>query len=139
MVTNQWDVSEFVLGIISAGNSMDLEFFFVTAWAIWFNKNQIVFDSTCQHPQQIWNFAMGYLRDFKANWRNQHKQRTVASSKGKLLLVEFIKSMSMGLLLRREETLGSEWSLEIPREGDSSLVEVPRRFVLSGGSGDLGH
>ena len=81
LLTNHWDVSDSTLEIIVAGTSSDLEAFFVAAWAIWYNRNQIVFESTCQLPQHIWNFAMGYLRDFKENGRNQHKHRTTESRK----------------------------------------------------------
>ena len=45
-----WDVSDSALEIIAAGTSTDSETFFVAAWAIWYNRNQIVFEYTCQLP-----------------------------------------------------------------------------------------
>ena len=42
-----------------------LNSFFVAAWSIWYNRNQIVYESTNQPPHQTWNFAMRYLQDYK--------------------------------------------------------------------------
>ena len=44
---------------------MDLEAYFVTAWSIWYNRNQVVHESVCQLPNQIWNFTKRYLQDYK--------------------------------------------------------------------------
>ena len=76
-----WDVSDSALEIIAAGTSTDSETFFVAAWAIWYNRNQIVFEYTCQLPYQIWNFAMDYLKDVHGNRRSQLLHRTVESGK----------------------------------------------------------
>ena len=45
--------------ILDAGSPNDLETLFVTAWAIWFNKNQVV------HESQIWNLARHTQEDYK--------------------------------------------------------------------------
>ena len=41
----------------------------------------MVFEFTCQFPQQIWNFAMGYLKDVQRNRRSQPLHRTIESRK----------------------------------------------------------
>ena len=41
----------------------------------------MVFEFTCQLPQQIWNFAMGYLKDVQRNRRSQPLHWTVESRK----------------------------------------------------------
>ncbi|KAL0015856.1 hypothetical protein SO802_002925 [Lithocarpus litseifolius] len=51
--------------IMTQGTSQDLEFFFVTAWSIWYSRNQVVHESVCQSPNQIWSFARTYLKDYK--------------------------------------------------------------------------
>ena len=43
----------------------------------------MVFEFTCQLPQQIWNFAMGYLKDVQRNRRSQPLHRTIESIKWK--------------------------------------------------------
>ena len=53
----------------------------MAAWAIWYNRNQIVFEYTCQLPYQIWNFAMDYLKDVHGNRRSQLLHRTAESGK----------------------------------------------------------
>jgi len=81
LVSNHWDVSDSTLEIIAVGTSTDLETFFVTAWVIWYNRNQIVFEYTCQLPYQIWNFAMDYLKDVHGTRTSQLLHRTVESGK----------------------------------------------------------
>ena len=46
------------LKILDAGSPGDLETLFATAWAIWFNRNQVVHEAKCSPHSQIWNLAM---------------------------------------------------------------------------------
>ena len=59
------DFSDIALKVLAAGNLKDLEILFVVAWAIWHNRNIRVFESVCQEADQIWNFAVNLISDFK--------------------------------------------------------------------------
>ena len=59
-----FDITDTALLILANGTSQDLEIFFGTAWSIHYNRNLAVFESTCQLPAKIWNFARRYLQDF---------------------------------------------------------------------------
>lgn len=50
MLMIQWDVSDTELEILATKTTRDfrLGVFFVTSWSIWYNRNQVVFESTCQ-------------------------------------------------------------------------------------------
>lgn len=43
---NWSNFSDIALEVLAKGTPMDLEIFCVTAWSIWYNRNQIVFEST---------------------------------------------------------------------------------------------
>nr|XP_023904301.1 uncharacterized protein LOC112016041 [Quercus suber]POE45494.1 hypothetical protein CFP56_26688 [Quercus suber] len=45
------DFSDLAMEILAQGTSHDLELFFVTAWSIWYNRNQVVQESANQSPQ----------------------------------------------------------------------------------------
>uniref|UniRef100_A0A7N2LMT2 Uncharacterized protein n=1 Tax=Quercus lobata TaxID=97700 RepID=A0A7N2LMT2_QUELO len=81
LLMNYWDVSDTALEILASGTSTDLESFFRSAWSIWYNRNLVVFESTCQLPHQIWKFAMGYLKNYKENRRAPYQYRTTGSRK----------------------------------------------------------
>ncbi|XP_030930791.1 uncharacterized protein LOC115956606 [Quercus lobata] len=53
------------LEILDAGSPNDLETLFVTAWAIWFNRNQVVHESKSSPHSQIWNLARRTQEDYK--------------------------------------------------------------------------
>ena len=53
------------LHVIQIGSQKDLETLFVTAWYIWFNRNQVVHESLSTPPGQIWNSASRLAKDFK--------------------------------------------------------------------------
>lgn len=53
------------LQVISNSTSQDLETLFVTAWYIWFNRNQVVYESTSILPGQIWDSALRLAKDYK--------------------------------------------------------------------------
>ena len=54
MVLNaNMNIVDIAMEILDCGSSSDLEFFFVAAWAIWFNRNRIVYESSSQIPDQI--------------------------------------------------------------------------------------
>ena len=61
----QANIVDVVFHIISNGSPRDLEVFFVTAWYIWYNRNQIVFEATSLLLGQIWDFALRLAKDFK--------------------------------------------------------------------------
>ena len=60
---------EQVLCGLSLGNIRcwlsDLETLFVTAWAIWFNRNQVIHESKSSPHSQIWNLAVRTQEDYK--------------------------------------------------------------------------
>ena len=37
----------------------------MVAWAIWHNRNLRVFELVCQGADQVWNFAVSLISDFK--------------------------------------------------------------------------
>ena len=59
------DISDVVLDILKNGTNCDLEVFFGAAWFVWYNRNQVAYDSKCQLPSQIWRFARSFLQDYK--------------------------------------------------------------------------
>ena len=56
---------DLALEILDAGSPVDLETLFVTAWAVWYNRNQVVHESICSPYFQIWNLAFRTQVDFK--------------------------------------------------------------------------
>ena len=56
---------DLALEILDAGFPNDLETLFVTAWAVWYNRNQVVHESICSPHFQIWNLAVRTHVDFK--------------------------------------------------------------------------
>ena len=48
--SSQWDIFDVALEILAQGIAMDLETYFVTAWSIWYNRNQVVHELVCQLP-----------------------------------------------------------------------------------------
>ena len=56
---------DLALEILDAGSPNDLETLFVIAWAIWFNRNQVVHESKSSPHSQIWNLAVCTQEDYK--------------------------------------------------------------------------
>ena len=56
---------DLALKILDARSPLDLETFFVTAWAIWFNRNQAVHEAKCSPHSHIWNLAVRTQEDYK--------------------------------------------------------------------------
>ena len=56
---------DLALEILDAGSPNDLETLFVTAWAVSYNRNQVVHESMCSPHFQIWNLAVRTQVDFK--------------------------------------------------------------------------
>ena len=50
--------------ILEKGTSHDLELFFVTAWSIWYNRNQVVHEAVELPSAQIWGYAQRLMSDF---------------------------------------------------------------------------
>ena len=44
--SSQWDFFDLALDILAQGTAMYLETFFVTAQSLWYNRNQVVYEST---------------------------------------------------------------------------------------------
>ena len=59
------DIIDIAMNLVELGTSCDLEVFFGVAWAIWYNRNKIVHEASSQIPDQIWCFAVEYIREFK--------------------------------------------------------------------------
>ena len=58
------DIFNVALDILKNGTNCDLEVFFEVAWSVWYNRNQVVFESKCQLPSQIWRFARSFIQDY---------------------------------------------------------------------------
>ena len=63
------DFSDIALKVLATGNLKDLEILFVVAWDIALKVlatgNLRVFESVCQGVDQIWNYAVSLISDFK--------------------------------------------------------------------------
>lgn len=59
------DFSDVSLHILAEGTTKDLEIMVVTAWSIWYSRNQRVHEAEGQTPSQNWNFASNLLQDHK--------------------------------------------------------------------------
>ena len=59
------DISDVALDILKNGTNCGLEVFFGAAWSVWYNRNQVAYESKCQLPSQIWRFAKSFLQDYK--------------------------------------------------------------------------
>ncbi|KAL0001252.1 hypothetical protein SO802_015033 [Lithocarpus litseifolius] len=59
------DISDVALKILMNGTDRDLEVFFGVAWSIWYNSNQMAFESKCQLPSQIWSYAWSFHQDYR--------------------------------------------------------------------------
>ena len=42
-----------ILDILKNGTTCDLEVFFGVAWSVWYNRNQVAYESKCQLLGQI--------------------------------------------------------------------------------------
>ena len=55
------NIVDIAMEILKDGSFSDLEFFFGAAWAIWFNRNRIVYESSSQISDHIWGFAKKFI------------------------------------------------------------------------------
>ena len=53
------------MDILKNGTNCDLEVFLGVAWSVWYNRNQVAFESNCQLPGQFWRFTRSFLQDYK--------------------------------------------------------------------------
>ena len=60
------DIIDIAMKIFESGTSRDLELFFGVAWAIWYNRNKTVHESSSQFPDHIWSYARKYIQEFKS-------------------------------------------------------------------------
>ena len=44
------DIFDVALDILKNGTNRDLEVFFGVAWSVWYNRNQVAFESKCKLP-----------------------------------------------------------------------------------------
>ena len=44
------DISDVALDILKNGINCDLEVCFGVAWSVWYNRNQVAFESKCKLP-----------------------------------------------------------------------------------------
>ena len=47
------DISDVALDILRNGTNCDFEVFFGVAWSVWYNRNQVAFESKCQMLDKI--------------------------------------------------------------------------------------
>lgn len=59
------DFIDIALKILHDGTTQDLKIFFVTAWSIWYSRNQKVFEDTNCSPEQVWSFTRALKWDYK--------------------------------------------------------------------------
>lgn len=64
-----------------SGTDRDLEVFFGVARSIWYNRNQVAFESKCQLPSQIWSFARRFLQDYRGAWVTLNTSPTVKNNR----------------------------------------------------------
>ena len=55
------NIVDIAMEILDYGSSSELELFFGVAWAIWFNRNRIVYESSSQILDHIWSFAKKFI------------------------------------------------------------------------------
>ena len=60
------NIVDIAMEILEYGSSSELEFFFGAAWAIWYNRNKIVYESSSQIPNHIWGFAKKHILEFRS-------------------------------------------------------------------------
>ena len=58
------DVVDVALRIMEARTCHDLEIFFVTAWSIWYNRNQVAHETQGPPSVHIWGIAQQALNDY---------------------------------------------------------------------------
>ena len=51
--------------IMDKETDMDMEIFFVIAWSIWYNRNQVVYEQPYLTPSQVWDYAQRLRCDYK--------------------------------------------------------------------------
>ena len=67
MVLNaNMNIVDIAIEILEYGSFSDLEFFFRAAWAIWFNRNRIVYESSSQISDHIWGFAKKFILESRS-------------------------------------------------------------------------
>ena len=67
MVLNvNMNIVDIAMEILEYGSSSELEFFFGATWAIWYNRNRIVYESSSQIPDHIWGFAKKHILEFRS-------------------------------------------------------------------------
>ena len=66
LLNENMDAMDIAMKISEFGTSRDLEIFFGVAWSVWYNRNKIMHESSCQLPNHIWNFAKRYIQEFKS-------------------------------------------------------------------------
>ena len=60
------NIIDIAMEILESGTSSDLEIFFGVAWAIWYNRNRIVYESSSRIPDHIWGLAKKYIFEFQS-------------------------------------------------------------------------
>ncbi|XP_030923509.1 uncharacterized protein LOC115950456 [Quercus lobata] len=66
VLNGNMDIVDIALEILGSGSSNELEFFFGAAWAIWSNRNRILYESSSQIPDYIWSFAKKFILESRS-------------------------------------------------------------------------
>ena len=59
------DITDIAMRIMDKETNMDMEIFFVIAWSIWYNRNQVVYEQPYLTASQVWDYAQRLRCDYK--------------------------------------------------------------------------
>ncbi|XP_075659080.1 uncharacterized protein LOC142628944 [Castanea sativa] len=80
LTASHFDFTDIAMQFLNNGAVDELETFFVTSWAIWYNRNQKVFENACLSPDQVWYSANTIRSNYKeADALCSHSQSYEAS------------------------------------------------------------
>ena len=65
LTASHFDFTDIAMQFLNIGATNELETFFVTSWAIWYNRNQIFFKDVCLSPDQVWCSANTIRSDYR--------------------------------------------------------------------------
>ena len=80
LIVSHFDFTDIAMQFLNIRAANELETFFVTSWAIWYNWNQKIFEDACHSPDQVW-FSANTIRSYyiEATALCSHSQSDEAS------------------------------------------------------------